>query len=119
MLPWVICSGHEVKVINQDENGIGEICFKGDNVMMGYYHNQEATDKVLVDGWFHSGDLGYVDSENFIYITGRDKNVIITKNGKNVFPEELEYHLSKIPYHRGKAWYGAKKAATVPTIRLL
>ncbi len=90
--------GMEVKVINQDENGIGEICFKGDNVMMGYYHNQEATDKVLVDGWFHSGDLGYVDSENFIYITGRDKNVIITKNGKNVFPEELEYHLSKIPY---------------------
>ena len=90
--------GMEVKIIDKDENGIGEICFKGDNVMMGYYHNQEATDKVLVDGWFHSGDLGYVDSEDFIYITGRKKNVIITKNGKNVFPEELEYHLSNVPY---------------------
>ena len=90
--------GMEVKIIDKDENGIGEICFKGDNVMMGYYHNQEATDKVLVDGWFHSGDLGYVDNEDFIYITGRKKNVIITKNGKNVFPEELEYHLSNVPY---------------------
>lgn len=90
--------GMEVKIVDQDENGVGEICFKGDNVMMGYYHNQEATDKVLVDGWFHSGDLGYVDSEDFIYITGRKKNVIITKNGKNVFPEELEYHLSNVPY---------------------
>lgn len=90
--------GMEVKVIDKDENGVGEICFKGDNVMMGYYHNQEATDKVLIDDWFHSGDLGYVDSEDFIYITGRKKNVIITKNGKNVFPEELEYHLSGIPY---------------------
>ena len=90
--------GMEVKIIDEDEDGIGEICFKGPNVMMGYYKNQEATDQVLIDGWFHTGDLGYVDSENFIYITGRKKNVIITDNGKNIFPEELEYLLSRIPY---------------------
>lgn len=90
--------GMEVKVIDKDEEGIGEICFKGPNVMMGYYNNREATDEVLIDGWFHTGDLGYVDEQDFIYITGRKKNVIITDNGKNIFPEELEYVLSRIPY---------------------
>lgn len=90
--------GMEVKIIDKDENGIGEICFKGKNIMLGYYNNPEATEKVLKDGWFYTGDLGYVDEDDFIYITGRKKNVIITKNGKNVFPEELEYYLGKIPY---------------------
>ncbi len=90
--------GMEVKIENKDENGIGEICLKGDNVMMGYYNNLEATNEALKDGWFYSGDLGYVDKDNYIYITGRKKNVIITKNGKNVFPEELEYYLCGTPY---------------------
>ncbi|MEG0923665.1 MAG: AMP-binding protein [Anaerovoracaceae bacterium] len=90
--------GMEVKIIDKDEDGIGEICLKGKNVMLGYYNNQQATDEVIKDGWFHSGDLGYVDKEDFIYITGRKKNVIITKNGKNVFPEELEYYIGRIPY---------------------
>lgn len=90
--------GMEVKIVDADENGVGEICFKGKNIMMGYYNNPEATEKVLKDGWFYTGDLGYVDEEDFIYITGRKKNVIITKNGKNVFPEELEHYLGKIPY---------------------
>lgn len=90
--------GMGVKIIDKDENGIGEICFSGGNIMMGYYNNPEATNEVLIDGWFHTGDQGYVDKDNFIYITGRKKNVIITGNGKNVFPEELEYELSKIPY---------------------
>lgn len=93
-----IMPGDSVKVIDKDEDGIGEICFKGPNIMMGYYKNEEETDKVLIDDWFHTGDLGYVDDENFIYITGRKKNVIITKNGKNVFPEELEYYLGKVSY---------------------
>ena len=90
--------GMEVKIVDKDEDGIGEICLKGPNVMLGYYNMPEETEKVLKDGWFHTGDQGYVDEENFIYITGRKKNVIIAANGKNVFPEELEYLLSKIPY---------------------
>lgn len=87
--------GMEVKIEDKNEDGIGEICLKGPNVMMGYYNMPEETAKVIKDGWFHTGDLGYVDDKDFIYITGRKKNVIITANGKNVFPEELEYYLGR------------------------
>ena len=76
--------------------------------MMGYYNNPEATCEVMKDGWFCSGDLGYVDENNFIYITGRKKNVIITKNGKNVFPEELEYYLGSVPYISESLVWGAE-----------
>lgn len=92
VLPCVEC-----RIDNPDKDGVGEICFKGDNVMMGYYKMPEETAAVLIDGWFHTGDIGYIDSENFVYITGRRKNVIITPNGKNVFPEELENYLEKSP----------------------
>ena len=85
----------EVKIEDKNEDGVGEICVKGPNVMLGYYNMPEETAKVIKDGWFHTGDLGYVDDEEFIYITGRKKNVIITANGKNVFPEELEYYLGR------------------------
>lgn len=87
--------GMEVKIEEKNEDGVGEICVKGPNVMLGYYNMPEETAKVIKDGWFHTGDLGYVDDEDFIYITGRKKNVIITANGKNVFPEELEYYLGR------------------------
>lgn len=97
----------KVKIIDKDDKGIGEICLKGGNVMMGYYKNPEETAKSLIDGWFHTGDLGYVDDDDFIYITGRKKNVIITKNGENVFPEELEYKLSLIPYITESFVWGA------------
>jgi len=80
------------------ETGIGEICLFGGNVMLGYYNNPEATAEVLKDSWYYTGDLGRIDEKGYIYITGRKKNVIITKNGKNVYPEELEYYLSNIPY---------------------
>ncbi len=102
-----VLPGMEVKIVDMNEDGIGEICFKGPNVMMGYYNNQEATDEVLIDGWFHTGDLGYVDEDDFVYITGRKKNVIITDNGKNIFPEELEYELSKIPYIKESMVWGS------------
>lgn len=87
--------GTEVQIIDQDENGIGEIICKGDSVMIGYYDNPEETAKVLVDGWLHTGDYGYFDQDGFLYITGRKKNVIVTKNGKNIFPEEVELYLNK------------------------
>ncbi|MDR2355622.1 MAG: AMP-binding protein [Clostridiales Family XIII bacterium] len=92
-----LTTGFDGKITDADpETGIGEICVKGPHVMLGYYGNKEATDEVLKDGWFHTGDLGYIDAERYVYITGRKKNVIITKNGKNVYPEELEYHLGRI-----------------------
>lgn len=90
--------GVEVRIENADENGIGEIVTKGDNVMLGYYKNEDATARCLRDGWFHTGDLGKVDKSGAYYITGRLKNVIVTKNGKNIFPEEVESFINRSPY---------------------
>lgn len=87
--------GTEIKIIDEDEFGIGEIICKSDAVMMGYYENPEETAKVLRDGWLYTGDYGYFDQDGFLYISGRKKNVIVTKNGKNIFPEEVEFYLSK------------------------
>lgn len=87
----------QAKTINNNEDGEGEICIKGDIVMMGYYENPEANAEAFTeDGWFNTGDIGKVDEDNFIYITGRKKNLIILDNGKNVYPEELEYLIGKI-----------------------
>lgn len=109
--------GFEVKIHNPDpETGIGEICTKGGNVMLGYYKEPEATAMVLRDGWFHTGDLGYLDEENFVYITGRIKNVIITKNGKNVYPEEIEAYLGKIPYVEESLVWGKDSEETGETL---
>lgn len=102
-----VLPGMQVKIEDKDEDGVGEICLKGDNVMMGYYKMPEETAKVIKDGWFYTGDQGYVDDEDFIYITGRKKNVIIASNGKNVFPEELEYYLARSPYIAESMVWGA------------
>ena len=88
----------QIKIDNPDENGIGEICAKGPCLMLGYYNDIEATKEVIKDGWFHTGDLGYYDKQGYLFITGRKKNVIVLKNGKNVFPEELELLISKLPF---------------------
>ncbi|MBQ7668829.1 MAG: AMP-binding protein [Clostridia bacterium] len=90
-----------IKVDNPDSNGEGELLISTDTLMIGYYEDKNATDEVIEfdeEGrrWFHSGDIGYVDKDNFVYITGRIKNVIVTQNGKNIFPEELELLLSDI-----------------------
>lgn len=85
-----------VKVDNPNEQGEGEILIKSPTLMLGYYEDEEATKSVMTeDGYFRSGDIGYVDDEGYIYITGRSKNVIVTQNGKNIYPEEIETLLSK------------------------
>ncbi len=91
--------GTELYIDEPDEAGVGEIVVRSESVMLGYYKDPEETAKVLSsDGWLRTGDYGYVDASGYVYITGRKKNVIVTKNGKNVFPEEVEYYLSKSPY---------------------
>lgn len=89
----------ECKIVDKDEDGFGEICFRGPTVMMGYYKDPERTAQAIdSDGWYHTGDLGYIDEQEYVYITGRKKSIIITGNGKNVYPEELEFYLQKIEY---------------------
>ena len=91
-------SNVEGRIIDKDEDGIGELIVRGDNVMQGYYNDPEATNEVLKDGWLHTGDLAYFDEEGFLFICGRKKNVIVMKNGKNVFPEEIEAQINELPY---------------------
>jgi len=99
----------EVKIDHPDEKGIGEIIARGPNVMIGYYENEEATNEVMKNGWFYTGDLGYLDKDGWLFITGRKKNVIVLKNGKNVFPEELEVCVDKLPYVTESMVFGYPK----------
>lgn len=99
-------TGVDVQLANIDEDGIGEIIIKGSNVMFGYYNNPEETAKVLKDGWFYSGDMGTIGIDGNYRIVGRYKNVIVTKNGKNIYPEEMEYFLNKSPYIAESMIYG-------------
>ena len=85
----------EVKLLDINKDGIGELAVKGPNVMLEYYENKEATEKVLKDGWFQTGDLARIDEDGYIFICGRKKSVIVLKNGKNIFPEEMETLINK------------------------
>lgn len=86
----------EIKVDNPNENGEGELLIKSDTLMLGYYEDEEKTNEVIIDGWFKSGDIGYIDEDGDIHITGRCKNVIVTKNGKNIYPEEIEMLINNL-----------------------
>ena len=88
----------EIKLEDVDDKGVGEIVTKGPNVMLGYYENEEATKEVMQDGWFHTGDLGYFNKDGYLFITGRKKEVIVLKNGENVFPSDIEFIVNKLPY---------------------
>lgn len=98
--------GIKVKIDNPNEEGIGEILVKGPTVMHGYIDNEEATNAVLKNGWFYTGDLGKFDNDGFLYVTGRKKDVIVLKNGKNIFPEELEILINCLPYVSESIVYG-------------
>ncbi len=102
--------GIEIKIFNKNELGIGELAFKGPNAMLGYYEDEEATKKAFTeDGWLLTGDLAYIDPEGFVFITGRKKNVIVLKNGKNIYPEELEMLVNKIPLVKESMVFGMPK----------
>ena len=88
----------QIRLEDVDEKGVGEIVTKGPNVMLGYYENEEATKEVIKDGWFHTGDLGYFNKDGYLFITGRKKEVIVLKNGENVFPSDIEFLINKLPY---------------------
>jgi len=88
----------EIKIVNPDANGVGEIAIRGPNVMKGYFNNPDATAECLREGWFYSGDIGYFDEEGYLVINGRKKSLIVNREGKNIYPEEVEQHISKSPY---------------------
>ena len=90
--------GINITIDNPNKDGIGEIKAKAPTVMLGYYENEQATNEVLKDGWFYTGDLGYIDKDGYLFITGRKKDIIVLKNGKNIYPEELEILINKLPY---------------------
>lgn len=96
----------DIEIDNPDEDGVGEIIIKAPTVMLGYYENPEATDSVLRDSWFHTGDLGKFDEDGFLFVTGRKKFVIVLKNGKKVFPEEVEILINKLPFVQESMVYG-------------
>jgi len=113
--------GNEIKILSPDETGVGEVLVRGHVVTPGYYNNPEATKQAMRDGWFHSGDLGRLDDKGNLFITGREKEVIVLANGKNIYPDELETHYLQCPYIKelavvgvsGEDWRGEKLHAVV------
>ncbi len=101
--------GVEVKIINPDKVGVGEITVRGPNVMKGYYRNPEETERVIKDSWFLTGDLGYIDKDGYIFITGRTKEVIVLSSGKNIYPEEIENHYLQSPFIKEICVFGIEK----------
>ncbi len=100
----------EIRIIDQDPDGIGEVMFRGPNVMLGYYNMPEETAKTIEkDGWMHTGDLGFIDPDGWLYLAGRKKNIIVTKTGENVYPEEIEDYLNDSPYIEESMVYPHRK----------
>jgi long-chain acyl-CoA synthetase len=89
--------GVEVRILNPDEGGVGEIAVRGPNLTVGYFRNQMATERVICNGWLHTGDVGYLDRDGYLHLTGRIKDIIVTAAGKNVYPEEVEQRYAGLP----------------------
>lgn len=111
--------GVEVKIVDPDSEGVGEVTIRGPNVMPGYFKKPAATAEVFRDGWFLSGDLGYLDDEGFLFITGRAKEVIVLASGKNVYPEDVERHFLKSPYIREACLVGVEGEGGIEGLELL
>ena len=88
----------EIKIYEPDKDGVGEVLAKGPNIMLGYYKDEKKTKEAFIDGWFRTGDYGYIDNNGFLFITGRKNDIIVLKNGKNVYPQEIEFLINKLPY---------------------
>lgn len=99
----------EVKIDHPNEEGIGEILARGPNIMLGYCGDEEQTNEVLQNGWFKTGDYGYIDEDGFVYVTGRKKDIIVLRNGKNVYPQEIEFLINKLPYVKESIVYQREK----------
>jgi len=112
-------AGLQVRIEAPNDEGVGEIVVKGPNVMQGYFNNPRATSEALIEGWYHTGDLGRLDADGYLYICGRAKNLIVTPNGKNVYPEEVENELMKSPFIAEVMVYGHKVSATAEEVHAI
>lgn len=105
----------ELKIDSPDKDGIGEICVRGDVVMLGYYNNPALTAEALRDGWFHTGDYGYINEDEQLVISGRKKNMIVLNNGKNVYPEEIESYIQNVDYITEAVVFSTKDKSGIET----
>lgn len=108
----------EAKIVDANEEGMGELVVKGPNVMLGYYNDEKATKEVLNEGWFHTGDLAKIDEDGYIFICGRKKSVIVLKNGKNIFPEEMEALVNKIEGVKESFIFGKQQSEDKEDIKI-
>ena len=108
----------EAKIVDANKEGVGELAVKGPSVMIEYYKNEEATKEVLQDGWFYTGDLAKIDDDGYIFICGRKKSVIVLKNGKNIFPEEIENLVNRIEGVNESFIFGRQRAEDKDDIKI-
>lgn len=102
----------QLKILEPDKDGVGEILAKGPNIMLGYYNDEKKTNEAFEDGWFKTGDYGYIDNEGFLFITGRKKDIIVLRNGKNIYPQELEFLINKLDYVQESMVYSREASKT-------
>ena len=102
----------QIKILDPNKEGIGNIVVKGPNVFLGYYGDVRKTEDAFVDGWFKTGDYGYIDKDGFLFITGREKDIIVLRNGKNVYPQEIETLINRLPYVKESMVYARNSSKT-------